>query len=295
MARCFGLALVAAGVLAAPPARAQLCHPAADDAGDGTDYDDEDDHDMHMHDMQGMHDMSSMHHAARPRQPSLDTVTARAGLEADVATIDAGSYAGLVPSASVAWWRLEARLAAPVYHLEYRGVKSDGAGDLLASLTGTLVAGRHLRAGVALAVTAPTGNQAVGLGMGDIMWMPGAWASWSGGRWSTVASGSYGRMAGSLDEHAHHTGFVGSLVNPMNHEELAGAVRGTYRATRALRVHALASLATPIGIDGTTRAYAAAGSRYALGGGWDVGAEAALPIAGDPFHARFALDVARSF
>ena len=92
----------------------------------------------------------------------------------------------------------------------------------------------------------------------------------------------------------HHAVMVGALVNPMNLEEIASAVRGTYRATHSLRLHVLASLATPIELPGTTRGYLAAGAQV-RSGAWEVGLEAALPIAGDPFHARMALDLARSF
>ncbi len=291
MRRFLSTAIVACGVLAAAPARAQLCHPAADDAAGR----DDPGPDLDMSTMSDA-DMAAMH--KRAARPSWTTVTARADLEVDLATISSGGYDGFVPSVAIAWWRLEARVAAPVYHLEYRGVKSDGPGDVLFSLAATAIEVRHVRAGVTLAVTEPTGNQNLGLGMGDVMWMPGAWGAWSGGPWGAVASASYGRMAEMADAsgggHHHGPAYVGSLVNPMNHEELAGAVRGTYRATRELRLHVLASVATPIELDGTTRAYAAAGTHY-LAGAWDLGVEAALPIAGDPFHARMAIDVARSF
>lgn len=207
-----------------------------------------------------------------------------------------GSYVGFVPSVSLAWRRLEARIATPVYHLEYRGVKSDGPGDALFSLSATVIDARTARFGLALSVTEPTGNAAVGLGMGDAMWMPGVWGSLSRGRWGAVASASYGRMQDLGDPSMHHHGadMVGSLVSPMNHEEVAGAVRGTYRATRAPRVHLLGSIAAPVELEGTTRAYAAAGAHYRVDA-WDVGVEAALPLAGDPFHARMAIDLARSF
>jgi hypothetical protein len=148
-----------------------------------------------------------------------------------------------------------------------------------------------------MVATQPTGNERLGLGMGEVMWMPGAWGSWSAGRWGVTAQGSYGWMAAMSDSggaHHHGPGYVGSLVSPMNHEELAGALRGTYRATRALRVHALASVSVPTGMDGTTYAYAATGARYAIGA-WEAGVEAALPIAGDPFHARLAFDLVRTF
>lgn len=268
----------------APIVVAQLCHPAADDGGGG----DEDEMDMSQ-----MSEMDMSHMDMKPVEKP--AVTARADGEFDVASIDAGDYYGFVPSVSIAWWRLEARIAAPIYHLEYRGVKSDGPGDLLWSLSGTIVQQRHLRFGAAIAVTEATGNEKVGLGMGDRMYMPNLWASWNHGRWGAIASASYGRMAGDVSEHAMHLHLVGSLVNPMNHEELAGGLRFTYRATHELRLHVLGSIATPIELEGTTRAYAAAGIRWTMPDGWDVGGEADLGLTGDPFHARMVFDLARAF
>ena len=223
------------------------------------------------------------------------TITARADLEADVASIASGEYEGLVPSVTIGWWRLEGRAQTPIYHLEYRGVKSDGPGDVLFSIAGTVIERDRARAGVAFAATEPTGNGAVGLGMGMAMYMPGVWGSLSRGDWGAVASVSYGRMSDlNAPGGHHHAVMVGSLVNPMNLEEIAGAVRGTYRATPALRLHVVGSLAAPIDLPGTTRSYAAAGAHYRIDD-WDVGLEAALGITGDPFHARMAFDLARSF
>jgi hypothetical protein len=279
--------IAAAIVCAAAPAHAQLCHPAADDLSSDEDGEAHPSMEMHHH-MEGM-DMTGMPSERPP-------ITARADIEGDVASISMGQYVGFVPSVSIGWWRLEGRVAAPIYHLEYRGVRSDGPGDVLFSLSGTVLNARNARAGVALNVTEATGNAAVGLGMGDAMWMPGVWGSVASGRWGAVASASYGRMqdmGGGGGMH-HHAAMIGSLVNPMNMEEVAGALRGTYRATRAMRVHVLGSIATPVDVTGVTRAYAAAGAQYKLSD-WELGVEAALPLAGDPFHARMALDLARSF
>src|SRR5207244_11847533 len=131
-------------------------------------------------------------------------------------------------------------------------------------------------------------------GRGDTMCMPGAWGSWSSGAWGVTASASFGRMASLPSDgsggHHHGAGYVGSLVSPMNHEEVAGALRGTIRANHALRVHALATVATPVNIEGVTRAYGAAGARWRTGA-WEIGLEAAMPITGDPFHARMSADL----
>src|SRR5690349_10675343 len=113
MSRTIQLAIVACGVLAAAPARAQLCHPVADD---DREIDDDDDTMAGMH-MEGTSDadMAAMHHAmhdAKPRRDP-DALTARADLEVDVAQISAGTYAGVVPSASLSWWRFDARVAVP--------------------------------------------------------------------------------------------------------------------------------------------------------------------------------------
>ena len=248
------LAFVAAMLLAASEARAQVCHT-----------------------------MSADDHSE---------ITARAGVETSVAQISMGDYVGMAPSVSIAWKRLEARAVAPWYHLEYRGVKSDGPGDVAATLQAAIVDGERVRAGIAMSMTAATGDAQVGLGMGQSMYMPGAWASWSGGAWSALASASYGWMANMPSGHMHMA-MVGSLVSPMNHEELEGALRATFRATDTLGVYGAASIATPIG-EGTTRAFAATGARVDVGKS-AITLEAALPIAGDPFHGRIALGLVRTF
>ncbi len=248
------VAFAAAMLLAASEARAQVCHTmTADDHAD---------------------------------------ITASAGVETSVAQISMGDYVGFAPSVSIAWKRLEARAIAPYYHLEYRGVKSNGPGDAVASLSGAILDGERVRAGVAMSMTAATGDAQVGLGMGQSMYMPGAWASWTGGAWSALASASYGWMEAGPGGH-HHMTSVGSLVSPMNHEELEGAVRASFRATDTLGVYGAASLASPIG-EGTTRAFAATGARVDVGK-TAISLEAALPIAGDPFHGRIALGVSRTF
>ena len=273
MRRAQQLIVAIAIVAASRTARAQLCHTDMPEMSD--------------EDMKGMKGMAMPMH-----EPS---VTARADLEADVATISNGEYEGMVPSVTIGWWRLEGRVQTPIYHLEYRGVKSDGPGDVLFSIAGTLVQQERVRAGVAFAATEPTGDAQVGIGMGMAMYMPGVWGSYADGPWGAVASVSYGRMA-NLDAPGghHHAVMVGSLVNPMNLEEIAGAVRGTYRATPDLRLHVVGSLAAPIERPGTTLGYVATGAHYRIDA-WEVGLEAALGVAGDPFHARMAFDLARSF
>ena len=258
MTRLVSLALVTAAVLASAPARAQICHSLDDSAA--------------------------------------PDVSVRAGLETAAAAISMGSYAEVAPSAELAWSRLDARVVTPFYHLEYRGVRSDGVGDVLASLSAAALDGRRVRAGAAMAFTRPTGLEAVGLGTGAPMYMPGVWASLDGGRWSALASASYGWMSMSMPAGGmHHMGlpYVGSLVSPMNDRELEGALRATYHAGDALDVYAAGSIAAPIGA-GVTRAFAAAGARVERGR-TAVTVEAALPLAGDPFHGRMSVGVARAF
>jgi hypothetical protein len=254
------IALFTGATLASATARAQVCHTVADT--------DDDSH----------------------------AVAVRAGLETAAAAISMGSYAEIAPSAEVAWRRLDARVVTPFYHLEYRGVRSDGLGDVLASLSAAILDGRRTRAGLALSLTRPTGLATVGLGTGAPMYMPGAWASFDGAAWSLLASASYGWMAMDMpDGGMHHTMLPqpGSLVSPMNDRELEGALRATYHASDELHLYAAGSIAAPIG-DGVTRAFAAAGARVERGR-TAVTLEAALPLAGDPFHARMSLGVVREF
>jgi hypothetical protein len=258
MSRLVPLAIFTGATVASAPARAQVCHTVDAD-------------------------------------PARD-VAVRAGVETAAASITMGSYAEVAPSAEVAWWRLDARVVTPFYHLEYRGVQSDGIGDVLGSVSGALVAGPRVRAGLALSLTRPTGLETVGLGTGAPMYMPGAWASYDGAAWSALASASYGWMSMAMQgDGMHHSAlpYVGSLVSPMNDEELEGAVRATYHATGELHLYAAGSVAAPIGA-GTTRAFAATGARVERGRA-AITVEAALPLAGDPFHARMSIGIVRAF
>jgi hypothetical protein len=253
------IALFTGATLASAPARAQVCHTVATDDA----------------------------------PPS---VAVRAGLETAAAAISMGSYAEVAPSAEIAWGRLDVRVVAPFYHLEYRGVQSDGIGDVLGSLSAAILDGRRVRAGLAISLTRPTGLELVGLGAGAPMYMPGGWASFDGEAWSLLGSASYGWMAMDMPaDGMHHTVLPhpGSLVSPMNDRELEGALRATYHASSELHLYAAGSVAAPIG-DGVTRAFAATGARVEHGR-TAVTLEAALPLAGDPFHARMSLGVVRAF
>jgi hypothetical protein len=259
MPRLVPIALVTGATLASAPARAQVCHGMATDD-------------------------------APPE------IAVHAGLDTAAASISMGSYAEVAPSAEVAWRRLDVRVVTPFYHLEYRGVRSDGIGDVLASVSAAAIDGRRARAGVALAFTRPTGLEAVGLGTGAPMYMPGAWASFDGATWSLFASAAYGWMAMDMpDSGMHHSAlpYVGSLVSPMNDREVEGALRATYHASDELHLYAAGSVAAPIG-DGVTRAFAVTGARLERGH-TAFTLEAALPLAGDPFHGRMSLGVVRAF
>jgi hypothetical protein len=207
-----------------------------------------------------------------------------------------GNWLGLRGELGAGLGAFHLRGWVPVYSLTRGGDRREGLGDV--GLAGQWRAageqsGGRWALGPSLAVTAPTGAAADGLGMGHAMAMPGAW--WSLGSGALRGSGvlAYGR---ALSSHAeghehHHGGPTGSLVDPMNRSELmASSALGWWFAT-SLRAELAALAAEPLP--------ASEGVRRVRGGlalAWGVGAfEVAggleLPLVGDFFQVRSHLTI----
>lgn len=254
----------------ARPAAAQLCHVGdVDDAGE---------HGEHAHGHHGHHG------ATRP------ATHVQLALTTDVATIDRGSYQGVIVAGSVHRGRFGARIAVPYWRLDVLDTPHTGLGDLVVQGHARLLGDDRASAGAVLAVGLPTGKASYGLGMGHAMVMPALWATAARGRARALILLGGGKSLGGGHDHA---GFPdGPPVSPMAPLEADLTVRATYNAAPGLALDAIGAVAVPLGDDRRTRAAAGLGARYRRGG-WLLGASALAGVAGDPFTARLVVDVAR--
>src|SRR5262245_51893632 len=83
-----------------------------------------------------------------------------------------GDYQAVVPAMRWAGGRFAAAANIGIYRLHENGRELYGAGDAVAHGQARLVESGHASAGVALALSAPTGDHLDGLGMGHPMAMP---------------------------------------------------------------------------------------------------------------------------
>lgn len=207
-----------------------------------------------------------------------------------------GHYQALAAGAELAVDRFAAGVTAPYYRLLRNGLAEQGPGDLALELQVTAVGSGEeiLRGGVDLGAMLPTGDAEAELGMGHVMLMPGIWAQAVFDQ--VVVSGqlSYAFALAGEAAHAHHEG-PHPLVDPMNASELEPSFFATFRATEVLELRGGGYAGLPIAVDGgEARAAALAG----------VGIRAArlfsrveghVPLAGDAFTAKLAVELGVRF
>lgn len=194
-----------------------------------------------------------------------------------------GDYQGITPAMRYSRGTISIGANASLYRLSSNGAVKYGPGDVVADGQLQLVGGHPASAGVALAVSFPTGSQRDGLGMGHVMAMPSAWGVYMFDRVTLIGSFGYGRAIGG-GEHSHHTR-SGALVDPMNLSELTWSAQGDVSLARALTVGARAMGGIPVGEDGVNRVIG--GLRAA----WSEGrvtttAEVQVGLDGEPFEVR---------
>lgn len=203
-----------------------------------------------------------------------------------------GSYQGVMPSASWTMDRYSASASWSYYRMDRNGITAYGIGDLFASAGVTLLRGDSYGAGVMFGAAFPTGAIDNGIGMGNPMVMPMAFASWHAGRIELDGTAGYSRMLGEIDDTMVH---VMSLVEPMNMEEISWTGGGDYTITRS--VHAGARLAggVPVGsVPGAVRVFGAGRVAWRRGG-VDTGAELQAGLVGHPFDIRAVVTTGLTF
>src|SRR6185295_15509013 len=124
-----------------------------------------------------------------------------------------------------------------------------GAGDAAIGGLATLVEGDAVHAGVALHVMLPTGSELENLGMGHVMAMPSAWASWRAAPLTIAASAGYGRALVGLGGHDHGPG---PIVDPMNLQELTWSAAADLDLGHGVQLGGRTRGAAPLGT-GRTR------------------------------------------
>lgn len=218
-----------------------------------------------------------------------------AGISLVAATFDtmeyAGEYQGISPAARWSRGRFSAAASIGMYRLEKNGLARIGAGDAMVHGQAAVVKRGAIEGGVALALSAPTGNRQHELGMGHPMVMPAAYGRWSNGGGSIDASFGYGRALGGEGDHAGHG--AGPLVDPMNFSELTFTTSGELVLARQLRAGARLNGAVPTG-EGTTRVIGGVRVLWTEGR-VDTAFEVQAGLAGDPFSVRGVVETALRF
>jgi len=207
-------------------------------------------------------------------------------------TTYAGDYEGVIPALSWSRDRYSVGASAGLYRILLNGLDDVGLGDVTAHASLRLHADDHLYAGVMLMVTAPTGDEIHGLGMGHTMAMPMAYGAWTTGRFTFAATGGYSRALVQME--ANHDHGVWPLVDPMNMSELTWAASASYAIGHDLRGTARVAGGIPIELEGHTRVIGAA----RLGWGarrLDTAVEIQTGLVGDPFTIRGLVETALHF
>jgi hypothetical protein len=236
------------------------------------------------------HDMASMSENHHQEGSELS-----AGVSVQAAQFDntsyEGSYEAILPSAGFMRGRFGAGATVGLYHLTKNGLTKNGLGDAMFTGHATVISTDALQAGVALHMMAPTGSELEGFGMGHVMAMPSAWATWRSSPVILKASAGYSRALTGLG--GMHDHGPSPLVDPMNMQELTWSAGAELDLVHGLRAGGRVLGGIPIG---TGRERVIGAGRVAWGTPRITTAfELQLGVAGDPFTIRGVLDTALRF
>lgn len=173
-----------------------------------------------------------------------------------------GHYEGAIAAVAWSFGRGVIGVSAPAYLLSENGRDQRGLGDVTLD-TQWLVIRRTVTVGIALAVSLPTGDSRVGLGMGHPMAMPAVWAQRRfAGRVMTGAMLGFGGGLGDGSAHQHGSW---PLVSPMNRSEItaSGSAMVSVGSTTAIGARVTGGL--PVATEGTSRAIVAGRALWTRG------------------------------
>jgi hypothetical protein len=229
------------------------------------------------------HDHSHAHDEHHAGPTSTSNLAAGASLVA--ASFDqkfyGGDYLGVVPSAVWSNSKFAAIASIGVYRISLNGATYTGLGDVGVHAQAQLLRRDDFEVGVLAGISLPSGDDRHGLGMGHLMLMPGAFATWTHQRVRVSTTLAYGR---ALGRSGHEHG-AWPIVSPMLMAEVSWNAGVDVRITDAITAGARASGGLPAGEGGTSRAI--------IGGrvGWrrsrlDTSFELQAGVVGDPFSVR---------
>ena len=204
-----------------------------------------------------------------------------------------GDYEGIVPAGTWSMGRYAAGANMPLYRILENGNRRYGIGDFVANGQVALLLDHDVRAGMSFAVSAPTGDDMIGLGMGHLMLMPAAWAGARMGR--VIGAASFGYSRALVDDASHHDHGMWPLVEPMNMSELTWSASGEVAVGSGVRTGARFAGGIPLGaMPGHERVIGVL--RVAWGSGRiETAAEAQTGLVGDPFDIRGVLQTSLRF
>jgi hypothetical protein len=208
-------------------------------------------------------------------------------------TLSRGDYEGAIASIGYSYDRYMVGASLGTYRILHNGLESYGIGDLMLHASAMLVHAGEFQGGVVAMVSAPTGDDLAGLGMGHTMVMPSAFGVWSHEHLTVTASAGYSRAIAQMEPDHDHG--VWPLVEPMNMSEISWGVGADYGLAHGMHVAARTGGGHPIGnIIGHERVVGA------LRVGWgtgrvDTGVEVQAGFVGDPYTIRGLLETALHF
>jgi hypothetical protein len=203
-----------------------------------------------------------------------------------------GDYEGVLPSIGWRHDRYGVGASIGLYRIMLNGLDQHGIGDLMVHADAMLYAHDHFSGGVMMMVSAPTGEEIVGLGMGHTMLMPSFYGTWSAGRVTVNASAGFSRAIAQMEEGHDHG--VWPLVEPMNMSEVSWSAGCDLALGRGMHGSVRAAGGIPVGLMGHERVIGA--GRVGWGSGRvDTAVEIQTGLVGDPFTIRGLVETALHF
>jgi hypothetical protein len=201
-------------------------------------------------------------------------------------TLFAGDYQGTRVGAAWSAERLAIAAAITGYRITRNGKAYYGPGDVSLAAEVTIVRAPRYALGASAGLSAPTGSERDGMGMGHVMAMASGWARWSPGPASVTAALGYGRVLGGRAAHAEH-GSAWPLVDPMSGSELTFAAAAEVPLAAQLRAGVAIAGAVPVPAAEGERARLTAAMRAVVTTGRvETSAELGAGLLGDPYVFR---------
>jgi hypothetical protein len=203
-----------------------------------------------------------------------------------------GNYQGILAGGSWAKDRYAAGVSWSYYRMRRNGAESFGVGDIMVHGQVDLVARHDVRGGVMLAVSMPTGDDIAGFGMGHLMLMPAAWATWRLDRVALTGAAGYSQALFTPTGHIHG---MAPLVEPMNMAEISWTAACDVAIVDGTRAGVRLTGGVPVGsMPGVDRVIGVA--RVAWGRrSVETAAELQAGLVGDPFNIRGVVSTALRF